>query len=570
MNLKAKIFISQFYQNNHLLFFITAVIELFLALYNIMISWILQQIIDLIAGNNSFTLGTLTLITVITFLAEIIFHGIYSFTRPRFLQRAISQYKKYAFCELTKKSAGAFLKEPTSRYLSALTNDISSIETNYLENSFNLVQYMVLFCSGLFLMLWYSPVLTAIAVILSLFPMLASALAGNRLADAETLVAKENERFVGTIKDLLNGFPVVKSFRAEKEVLTIFAKNNDVLETCKRRRRTVTHILNLLANGMGIIAQLGVFLAAAFLVGRGLGVTPGVVIAFVNLMGFLIIPIQNIPPLLAGRKAAKALIFRLADAAALQQTEGGDPVRGELTQEIKINNLTSFYEPGQPVLRDLSITFEAGKSYAIVGGSGSGKSTLLNHLTGCGPIYEGTISYDGKDIRTLNPDSLYDLISTVQQSVFIFNDTIRNNITMFRDFPKEAVDLAIRRAGLYELLCQRGEDYICGENGCNLSGGERQRISIARCLLRGTPVMLIDEATAALDKQTASSVMDAILHIPEMTRIAVTHQLEESILGQFDEIFVLQNGNICEQGSFQELINQRGIFYSLYNVAQAA
>ncbi|MDE5680499.1 MAG: ATP-binding cassette domain-containing protein, partial [Lachnospiraceae bacterium] len=148
-------------------------------------------------------------------------------------------------------------------------------------------------------------------------------------------------------------------------------------------------------------------------------------------------------------------------------------------------------------------------------------------------------------------------------------DTIRNNITMFREFPDAQVESVIRQSGLAALIADKGEDYVCGENGNGLSGGEKQRISIARALLRGAPVMLVDEATAALDAATAYEVTSAILDIESFTRIVVTHRLEEGLLKRYDEILVMKSGSICEKGCFAELMEQKGLFYSLFVVSQS-
>ena len=152
--------------------------------------------------------------------------------------------------------------------------------------------------------------------------------------------------------------------------------------------------------------------------------------------------------------------------------------------------------------------------------------------------------------------------------MFIFNATIRENITLFAAFPEEAVERAIRLSGLSQLIAERGEDSLCGENGSGLSGGEKQRISIARSLLKNAQVLLVDEATAALDAQTAHQVSHAILDLSGMTRIVVTHTLEESALRRYDTILALRDGSIAEQGSFEELMERRGYFYSLYTVSQ--
>ena len=192
----------------------------------------------------------------------------------------------------------------------------------------------------------------------------------------------------------------------------------------------------------------------------------------------------------------------------------------------------------------------------------------MNLLMGAYDSYSGSITFDNKELKTICTDNLYDIISLIGQNVFLFDDTIRCNITMFRDFSAEKVQSAVKRAGLTELISSRGEDYRCGENGSGLSGGEKQRISIARALLRGTPVLLLDEATASLDNQTAFTITDSILHLDGLTRLVVTHRLEAGLLEQYDEIFVLKDGILRERGKFDELMDEKGYFYSLYTVTQ--
>lgn len=140
---------------------------------------------------------------------------------------------------------------------------------------------------------------------------------------------------------------------------------------------------------------------------------------------------------------------------------------------------------------------------------------------------------------------------------------------MFKDFPAERLDRAIRLAGLRALTEEKGLDYRCGENGGLLSGGEKQRVSIARCLLRETPVLLADEATAALDNKTAEAVDEAILAIPDTTKIIVSHRYSRKILTQYDEIIVLKDGKCIERGSFGELMAQCAYFYSLFTLSGA-
>ena len=558
---------ATFYRKNKATFFVTAGAMLLLGGALLAVAWILQQIIDIASGDSAAPLVRMCWLCLGVLVSVTTIYVVQCYTYPAFLRRAMKQYKEYAFTELTKKSISTFSDENTSRYISALTNDAVCIETNYLAKIFTLLTKSVSFVGGLVMMLLYSPLLTGFALLLSLVPLAVSVLCGNRLARMETEVSRQNESFVAMTKDLLSGFSVVKSFKAEAEVVARFCRRNEELEETKGRRRRMEEVITMLGTGAGIVAQLGVFLFGAYLAVTKQGVTPGVVIVFLPLMSFVVDPIGSVPPILANRRAAVALIDKLADAVGKNVRESGEQMDPVLRDGITIDHLTYGYHESAPVLNDVSVRFEAGKSYAIVGTSGSGKSTLVNLLMGSSNDYQGSIRFDQRELRTIAAESLYGLVSVVQQNVFIFDDTIRNNITMFRHFDEKLVQQATEKAGLTPLLAERGEDYICGENGSGLSGGERQRISIARCLLRQTPVLLIDEATAALDAATAYSVSAAILAIEGLTRIVVTHRLEEPLLRKYDEILVLKNGEICERGSFDALMARREQFYSLFNVA---
>lgn len=564
---KNREFIHQLYYKNRINFIVTIILTIAMSSLNLMISWLIQQIMDSMANQNMQSVVRCAWIAASVVIAYTVANVIYRAVYPRFLQRAMQQYRDYAFSRLTQKSLRSFSKEGTALYVSALTNDCTSIENNYLAATFTLIELLFCFLGALIMMLYYSPVMLVLAVALSFLPVAVSMTAGNRLTEQEKEISKKNERFVSIVNELLSGFPVIKSFRAETQASRLFSQRNEQAEEAKKNKRRTEQLISLLANDAGIIAQMGIFLAGAWLAISGKGVTAGVVIVFVQLMNYILNPISQVPLLWSNRKAAIALMEKLSDALSENVREEGREKLNGFSEKIEVKDLTYGYEPESPVLKDLDVQFDAGKSYAIVGGSGSGKSTLLNLLMGSSSNYQGEICIDGVSIKNIESESLYQLMTSVQQNVFVFNDTIRNNVTMFHEFPDKEVTLALERSGLSEFIEKRGEEFVCGENGANLSGGERQRISIARALLRKSPILLVDEATAALDAATARAVSFSILNLVGMTRIVVTHRLEEAILRRYDKILVMKNGTICEQGKFDTLMQQKGQFYSLFQIA---
>lgn len=560
---------GQFFYKNIPIFCLAVFAALAAGSLNLILSWIIQQLMDTAAGaSGALSFRTLLLISAGFVLLCAGLSLLNYASQPRFLERAMRQYKDFAFKKLIGKSISSFRDESAASYLSALTNDAASIETNYLAQMLAMITKAVTFIGALLLMCRYSLLMTAIAAGLTVLPLIASLLTGNRLQAVESRVSERNGEFTAALSDCLAGFTVVKNFKAEREIFRLFAQSNKALEHEKFTGRRIKMLVGMIGAVTGIFAQLGVFIAGVYLSMKGGSMTPGAVVLFVNLMNFIISPIAELPGLLACRKAALGLVDKLAAALERSSSREGSETLNRLEHGIRLENVSFAYEPGKTVLHGINAEFEAGRAYALVGGSGSGKSTLLNLLMAAETNYSGHILADGIELSDISTESLYGTMAAIQQNVFVFNASIKDNVSMFRDFPKTEMDEAIARAHLGALIRERGEDYLCGENGSGLSGGEKQRISIARSLLKKSSVLLADEVTAALDAQTAHRVSSDILDLQGITRIVVTHTLEESLLRRYDKIFVLRGGRIEEAGSFADLMANKGYFYALFTVAQ--
>ena len=562
-------FVKELFRKNKFNLVMTVLAAFLSSASSLVVSWLIKEIADLIAGESSFDLSTLLLIAAGGFVLLIAAWILDCSFLSAFRARAMRQYRKYAFDRLLEKGIQAFSGENSARYLSALSNDANTIEQDYLRLLQGVIQVGITFVGALALMLWYSPLLTLVAIGFSLLPIIVSVVLGNKAAVAEKAVSDKKERYTGMLKDVLSGFAVVKSFKAEKSISGIHDESNDsVAEATGMREKVKLHV-SYASSIAGGLLQFGVFFVAAALAvaGKG-GITAGTALVFVQLLNYVLAPIEAFPTFYAGRKSAFGLIDKLAEALNKNIPDEGEAIEPKLTEGIKIRNLNFAYEEGKTVLREVDMQMRSGGCYALVGGSGSGKSTILNLLMASSNNYGGEIRYDGKELKNISASSLYDLVSIIQQNVFVFNSTIRDNITMFSDFPEEEIDRAVRLSGLKKLVDEKGADYLCGENGSGLSGGERQRISIARALLRKTPVLFVDEATASLDAETSFEVLDAILKLDGYTRVIVTHDLDENILRRCSGLYALKNGVVAEHGSFDELMERKGYFYSLFTVSQ--
>ncbi len=555
-----------FYQGNRLNFTLALILIILSTGGMLYFSWVLGEVTNIMAAGDLpwlwRTLGITFIALAVTLVVELLMY----YYKTRFVHQALRQYKDLAFSRLSEKSISAFSRENTSRYLSALTNDTNSIEENYLNRSILLIYQGAMFVGGLGMMFLLSWQLALATVALAAIPTACSLLMSRQLTRWERAMSDQNEGFVAQVKDFLSGFSVIKSFKAEGEANRLFQAANAETERVKEHRRRWDAMLSAATQQCGTLLQIGIFFYGAWLAIGG-NIPMGTVLITLNLCNCFTQPIQIVPQYWASRKAALTLIKKLAQITKENAGHAGVAIPARLERGITLDHVTFGYVPDKPVLKDLSLTFEPGKKYAIVGASGSGKSTLLSLLMGSYTDYAGSIAIDGQELREVDTDSLYDLASLIGQNVFLFDDTVRRNITMFRDFPADQVETAVKRSGLSELVAQRGEDYRCGENGVNLSGGERQRVSIARALLRGTPVLLLDEATAALDNQTAFEVTDAILHLDGLTRIVVTHRLDEALMDQYDEIIVLKDGRVREAGTYRQLMEKKEFFYSLFTLA---
>ncbi|EPI51260.1 ABC transporter ATP-binding protein [Gardnerella vaginalis] len=562
-----KNYVKLFFKENKLVAFLSMIVFIALSMIFTAISWILQIIFDYMSGKGAFSLTTIFLLVASFMLVISLIFALKRSAYPRFLEKAMNQYKESVIKKLLEKSYSDFSLANSGTYLSVLTNDCERIQEKYLKKIFDFVQDVLMLVSSLALMIYYSPLLTVIALIISVLPMACSILTANGIATREEQVSKSNESYTALTKDVLNGVSVIKSFKAEQEVINRYQNQSMELEHTKNLREKTMTTVSALGTISSLATQLGVMLVGAWMVNAHVGViTAGMVLAFTNLMNGVLQPIASLPQMLGEMKGAKKLISKMADYMSNVKEDSGDIIDDSI-KSIVLRDVSYSYDADRKVLKNVNLTLQAGKSYAIVGPSGAGKSSLINLLMGYYKDYEGSVQLNNHELSNVSKSSLYDKTTLMQQSVFMFDASILDNITLFKPFQDAEVDRVIHLAGLDDLISAKGKDYQCGENGSHLSGGEKQRIAIARSLLKKSEILLVDEATSALDNETSANVTQSILDLQGILRLVVTHRLDANSLKQYDEILVMKSGELIERGSFEELMNQKAYFYSLYTVS---
>lgn len=372
------------------------------------------------------------------------------------------------------------------------------------------------------------------------------------------------------VEDSVSGIRVVQAFTNERYEMERFQENNKKFRQAKLEGYKVMAITHSSIYMATRFATLLVLVVGAWLSFRG-SLTYGELVAFVLYVNVLLKPIEKISALLElypkGMAGFKRFVELLDLEPDVQDAEDAIDVP-YLRGDIRFNNVSFGYEPGRPILKNINLEIQAGETIAIVGPTGAGKTTICSLIPRFYDVTEGSITIDGIDIRKMTKRSLRSQIGIVQQDVFLFTGTLRENIAYGKlDATDEEIWDAVRRAHLEEFVSglPDGLDTQVGERGMKLSGGQKQRIAIARMFLKNPPILILDEATSALDTETERLIQQALDELAEnRTTLVIAHRL--ATIRNADRIIVIDEHGIAEEGTREELLEKDGLFARLYEV----
>ncbi len=440
---------------------------------------------------------------------------------------------------LLAKSHTDFHEKDTGEYLSWFTNDVNQMEDLAWTPFYQCMDYAAtaIFCVVALLTLHWS--LLVAALVNAAVMLLAPQLFTKRMEKLGEACETEQAKATGRLKDVLSGYDVLRSFGREQR----FRQGAEVAsEQIEKPRFRLRYVKAFITAGFGCV-NLGCQMLINLLIGllsiRGV-ILQGALMGGGNLVGGLSNSVGNLAQYLLSFSATRPYFDKITVRADDAQDEkgGGQP---SINSAITVKNLTFQYDE-KPVLSDLSLTFRKGGKYALTGPSGCGKSTLLKLLLGWLPDYSGAIRFDGADAHDFTPEQLQQQMSYIEQNVFLFNSTIRDNITLGEDFSDAQMEKALRDSALIGDLAAmpEGLDTPVGEDGSNLSGGQKQRVAIARALIHDRSILLVDEGTSALDQKNADIVEKSLLANPDLTLILVSHHLTPERKAQFTNVYDLE------------------------------
>ena len=479
--------------------------------------------------------------------------------------KVIMDLRQDMFAKLLKLPKSYFDQHPTGKTLSKLTFDVeqiaaaaSTIWLDFIKSSLS----VIILTSYLFYKNWQLSLTLLVLLPLVYF---AVKLSSNRMRSASTKVQQSMGSMTHLLDENISGTSLIKIYHAQTQESTKF---NDLIKNIRQQRFKVDMTGAFNSGFVNILIGLSLG-SVVYFSSTSLQMSAGEFLSFFTAMGMLVKPAKSLvninKPLQIAIAAAES-VFELLDE--VEEKNQGNKSLKNTKGAIKFNNVSFGYSAESMVLNNINLDIKSGETIALVGSTGSGKTTIIQLIARFYSPSKGSITIDGVDINELEIDSLRSQISFVDQSVRLFNDTVKGNIALgqLNSMSDKQIKHAAEVANATDFISKMDGQFNAhiGEDGTKLSGGQRQRLAIARAVAKDSPILILDEATSALDSATEKQVQAAIDEMQkDRTTIIIAHRL--STIKKADRIIVLKAGDIIEQGSHQELLAIEGEYAGLYN-----
>jgi ATP-binding cassette subfamily C protein len=480
---------------------------------------------------------------IILLLLIIYFPGLIflNWVKSLFIKKALVRMKSDYVKKVFQKNINEFQKDNNSTYLSALTNDYDQIETNYLEPVIDIISSIINFTAGAIMFCLVNPYILIIALGLMLLNLIISVLSSRPLNRHN----KERSNLLGNytsyIKEVLSAFHIIKTNDLETKVRHDFYDKSEKVQYKGYVIDKIQSFIFAIENATITFTFAGLLIVVGYMYIEEM-VTFGGVVLIVQSVDKIIWPITGFSEALPKLFSVRSLFTKI-DQSLKNKNEHKETLDFDgFHHVLELHNVSFAYEENT-VLEDVNMTLEKGGKYLIIGPSGGGKSTVLKLLRKYFNPTEGSITIDGNSLNDIRKEPYFSHIANIEQNVFLFEDTLRNNLTLYKPYTDEEITEAISRAGLSDFVSQlpKGLDTMIYDNGKNISGGERSRIAIARGLLNKADIVFLDEAFANLDTSNVTAIEKSILDLKEVTVINVSHVIIKEHLPSYDKVYVIKN-----------------------------
>ncbi len=497
-----------------------------------------------------------------------LFQAIANWIMAEISQRALKQIRLDLFGHLQTLSLSFFDRNPAGELMSRLTNDIDAINQAVSQNVTSLIASvlsMVGILVAMFILDWRLALVSLLVVPIMLW--FTNFVARYTRKGFERL-QKHLGELNGVMEESISGQKVIQAFRRNESVIAAFRQYNQEVYNAGIYANTYALLLMPLTNVLGnffviVLAGFGGWLAL-----QGF-VSVGIIATFINYGQNFINPLRQLANLYNTIQAALAgaeRVFEIIDTPPeIRDAPDALPL-GAIQGEVRFDQVDFAYQPGAPIIKDMTLQAKAGEIVALVGPTGAGKTTIINLLTRFYEINRGKISIDGEDIRQIKKADLRRKLGLVLQDTFLFSNTVMENIRYGRlEATDEECIQAAKMADADHFIRQLPQGYqtMLSERASNLSQGQRQMLAIARAILADPAILILDEATSSVDTRTEARIQKALLRLMEgRTSFVIAHRL--STIRDADNVIVINNGEIVEQGTHQQLLDRRGFYHHLY------
>ncbi|WBW96297.1 ABC transporter ATP-binding protein [Oceanirhabdus sp. W0125-5] len=551
------------------LFFINVFFVILSSFLYTALAFVLKALIDVSTEKDMTRFTKVLTFTVIYIFIILITTYIRKIFLAKYIKFNVITLRNDVFKKIISRSKKDFSSKNTANYISIINNDIEILQRNYFFNFLFILQAacsFIIACAGLVKL----NVFIAIAILtLSLIPVAVPYIFAKKLSVMKKRYSDNLSQFIKIAKDFLSGFEVIKSFNIQNKIYAKYNEFNNELESSRYKFSKFNAGMSVIVDAFSYAAQFSAYGIGAYLIIKE-QITVGTFVAAIQLMEFISAPVRNISGIIGSFKSVKLISKKVMNIIDEKIPEERGTHKESFEQSIEFKDVSFSYVDGKETLKDITFSINKGEKYAIVGKSGSGKSTILKLLLRYYDEYTGEILIDRLNNKEIESSSIYNLISVIQQDVFMFDTTIKENIALFENYDTDTLNRTFQNSGLSDFInsLERKENSHIGENGSSISGGEKQRVALARALIRNTPILALDEATASLDNETSFTIEKSLLEMKDITLLVVTHKLSEHLLKEYNNIIVLKDGVIEEMGTFKELINNKGYFYNLYTLEE--